>query len=257
MTADAQSQATPESQFVGPSRISPSSLRLAGIVNMLGKSYVSISHRDSRVTSWLGVNDFHLGYYVKEIRENSVVLTERDTGREVILYLSGLGETPALPKIERYSKEWINSDENPMFYTPANIPLDIARDWRDLTDAEKTEIIELYRNFGWNLITADTVAGSTQFAWENAYKEERMAAVKQAFADFENSLTPSQQEIYAKIKATNGLVQENEGPKSAEHERADQIRRTEWPKLRATLSPEQREIYESVFDPRKAMKRKK
>ena len=64
------------------------------------------------------------------------------------------------------------------------------------------------------------------------------------------------QAIYAKIKATfddpGALV-----AKSREQIKADsQVRGTEWPKLRATLSPSQRELDEAMGNPQKAMRRK-
>jgi hypothetical protein len=255
--ATAPAVAQPATQLDGLRGNGPEArFRLSGTVKMAGKWYASIADKYAGrpVSEWLTIDDFRAGFYVKEITKNSVTLLERRTGTEHKLYIAGSADSQN-NNAEKHGKDWINSAENPMYYAPSSLPLDISRDWPNLSNEDKTQIIEMYRGYGWNMIVAESVAGSTQLAWENIYEKERIAAVEKAKSDFEKSLNPDQQAIFAKIKATVAPVQSRGAPSSEEQRMGDEIRRTEWAKLFPTLTSEQRAIHEAISDSRKAMKR--
>ena len=229
---------------------------LRGVAVMAGKSFVSIQDKASGRSRWLEVGDYYQGHVVKEITEQSVTLSAKGSGNETILRMAGFENSTDPAAVERYSTKWQNSGDNPMYYNPCSIPLDIARDWANLPAADKSSVIELYRKYGWNLIVAETVSGSTNFAWENMNEKERKMATEKAKTDFTNSLNPDQKVIFSRIRA-NPSVMTGGRPRTEEEQRKENILQKDWVDLRASLSPTQKEIYEAIGDSMKAVNREK
>jgi len=243
-------------QLVGLKDWAPEArMKLVGIAPMAGRTYVAIADAfmepDKR--QWLAVGGYLAGCYVKEIVADAAVLTERQTRREFRLHLTGPKEGVAAER----RKSWINSEENPMCRAPFRLPDEVVVGWTKLSDEEKARVVSVCRDFGWNLVVTESSAGGLHFGWKSMYAGERKAAMAQARLDFEASLNPAQRAIYAKIKATFPAARAggNAGESREQIEADSQVRGSEWPKLRATLSPGQRELDEAAMNPWKAMRR--
>ncbi len=219
-------------------------LKLVGIAPVAGMTYALIAEPYSDTGGqWMKVGGYLDGCHLREIAKDSVVLTERRTGREITLHLSGTGLSAGEDSAKR-RKAWINSEENPMYARPFRLPLEVSGGWLNLSQEDKSQVIAVYRDFGWDVVVTESAAGGPHLGWKSIYAVERKAAQAQARVDFENSLNADQQAIYAKIKATFPDTRPGGvGPKSPEQIQADnQVRWSEWRKLRATLSPSQHEL---------------
>lgn len=232
--------------------------KVTGIAHIGDRAIVCMHDIISNRAEWLDVGEYFAGYSVKKIDLKSAVITRKSGGDEITLFLTGLNIPPDAKYPEKFSKEWANSDANPMYYNPAPLPLRIASQWPNLADKDKEELIEQYRLHGWKLLYANTVSGSTNFAWENIYQEERLAAIANAKSDFDKSLTLEQRAIMDAIRKHPAPLNINSPPRplTADEMAADRVRREEWAKLRATLTPTQKQIHEAILDSKKAMKRK-
>jgi len=223
---------------------------------MAGKAFAVIhdEYGDRLLGQWWTAGGYLAGCHVKEIGGYSVVLTERQSGREITLTLAGTGGSEAEDPAQR-RKDWINSDENPMYFRPFPLPAEVSGAWPNLAEEDKAHVAAVYRDFGWALVVTESAAGGPHCDWKNIYADDRSAATAQAKVDFENSLNPAQRAIFARIKATR--AEPHSGTISREQDEADnQVRMKEWPRLQASLSPSQLEIYQAIIDPFKAMKRR-
>ena len=131
------------------------------------------------------------------------------------------------------------------------LPVELYRNWAALTVAEKTDILEFYKKHGWKLIFAETVDGTTEFAWENVYAAERTAVMKANREAFPSLLTTDQLKGWKQICsiptvfAVNGVMTEEIRKEGTE-------RRRVFEQFKSTMSEDQRAAHEAITDFTKA-----
>lgn len=218
------------------------------------EAFASLSYEQVGLASWTATNGDFLGYTVKQIDKNFVLLAEPGTAKEFKITLAGskintlVGEQ-AGPK--PYTKAWINSTANPMLMRMDPLPLELYRNWSKLTDTERAEVIAFYRNHGWRIILAETIGETTNFAWENIYEAERIAVVKANGEAFEKSLAPEQLEIWKRLKS-GGFVRAVGGKHTPEQEKLIAEARKAHANFQSTLTPAQRALFDGIPDFTKA-----
>lgn len=221
---------------------------LDGVFQMDGKHYASVHDRQTQRSEWVSQNETVFGYVVKDLSGEKVILSK--PGNEPLtLYLVkgsiGVLENSAAP--ERYSKAWINSKANPMLRTVQPMPIDIYRNWQKLSTAEKSQIIEYYKNHGWRLILAETIGETTNLAWENIYEKERSEVIKANREAFANSLTIEQRTDWGKMSSNQPIMIAN-GQPTAEQLRMGEERRRAFQNFKSTLSESQKQQFDAIPD---------
>ena len=116
-------------------------LKLLEIVRMGGKIYAAIPDKygDRLQGQWWSVGGYLAGCHVKEIARDSVVLTERQSGREITLHLAATEGSEAEDPAQR-RKEWINSEGNPMYFRPFRLPSEVTDGWANFSEADRSDV---------------------------------------------------------------------------------------------------------------------
>ena len=222
-----------------------------GVCQMGQTLYASIRESVTGQSQWCELNRSIGKWTVADISQHRVILRDRRSGKELVLNNTAAapaGES-AEPVLKRplYSKAWINSEENPMLLNMQPLPIEVVREWLNLTKEQKEEIIGYYQKHGWQLIGAEIVNGSSSFHWENIYEKERRAAVSANRREFEQSLTEEQTAAYDAFKRTPMMRVEN-GKLTPEQEIESARRGANKGKFQASLSPRQIDLQKGIPD---------
>jgi hypothetical protein len=222
-----------------------------GVCQMGQTLYASIRNAVTGESQWCELNRSIGGWTLTDISPHRVILRDRRSGKEQILNNTAAApaENPAEPDAKRslYSKAWINSEENPMLLNMQPLPIEVVREWPNLTKEQKEEIVGYYRKHGWQLIGAEIVNGSSTFHWENIYEAERRAAVSANRREFEQTLTDEQRVAYDAIKRTPMMHVDN-GKLTPEQEVEGKRRAAAAAQFKASLSPGQLALQKGIPD---------
>jgi len=224
-----------------------------GVCQMGQTLYASIRDSVTGQSQWCELNRAIGRWTVAEITPHRVILRDRRSGKEQVLHNTAAApagnsaEPEQASKRPLHSKAWINSEENPMLLNMQPLPIEVVREWTNLTKEQKEDIIGYYRKHGWQLIGAETVGGSSTFHWENIYEKERRAAVSANRREFEQTLTEEQQAAYDAFKRTPMMRVEN-GKLTPEQEVESARRRDNTAKFQASLTPQQLALQKGIPD---------
>lgn len=226
------------------------SITLNGIANMGGHLYASLMvGRQS--SGWLRADEAAGRIRVLSVEANSVRLLDMVSRYEFTVWLNAASVQDSRKASEgpaKYSREWVNSKQNPMLINTTRLPDEIAMNWAKLTQEEKESIIAYYKQYGWQLNTTSTQNGvTTDFVWTNIYQEERQAVLKENNEAFKASLSSDQLASWSEMSNTPALAL-HPGKLTTEEEAEIAARRARFQSFQATLSPRQRLLFQGRTD---------
>jgi hypothetical protein len=203
---------------------------------------------------WLAAGDwsFVLGYTVKAIAQDHVIVVRPDTGAETNIPLASAPVTAGGPK--PYSKAWINSRANPMLNDIQVMPGRMyGGGWDELTNKKKAQVLEFYRKHGWQLIPSKTGLGPSEFERRNLYEAERAAAIEANRDKFAQTLTPEQLALWKQMRGFQNMYFPGGPTKEQREFIADRQRIID--EFKKSLTPEQKAEHESIQDFTKASRK--
>lgn len=230
-----------------------------GIVQIGSDFYASLKGPYAPNGRWCQLHEVFGDQVVDDITAEHVVLRHRPSGRQQTLrpiaVAADAGANTATeaaaaangPTRVPFSKAWINSNENPMVHIMQQLPIEIVMEWPKLPKEQKEAVIDYYLKHGWQLIGVETVGRSSSFHWENIYEKERSAAMSANRREFEASLTDEQRAAYEAIKR-NPMMRVQNGQITPEQEVERKRRGEASAQFKASLSPEQRAMQDSITD---------
>ncbi|MDB6093456.1 MAG: hypothetical protein JWM32_1018 [Verrucomicrobia bacterium] len=226
--------------------------KVQGIMTVSGVRYASIGSGARPGAPWMQVGETFSHFVIEKIDDDAVTLARRDKDERVTLpWKDAVVKDAAQDAAEQpYTKRWINSHANPMLYNPTLLPHEVARDWANLSKEERDAIIDYYLKHGWKILYSQTVGGSTNFALDNIYEKERVAAQDANREAFSKMLTPEQLDAYNQVRSTKSVNVEK-----SSHEEVKtlvQERKTALNAFTSTLTPAQSSAYQSIRDFTKA-----
>ncbi len=185
------------------------------------------------------------GCEVKEITREHLILIDRRSGDVVELKVADTSaEKTATPA--RGSKEWLNSEANPMRRWIVSPPYMIYENWGQMSDGQKAELAAFYESYGWKLVRAEIVAGATDIAWEPIDQAERIAAAEAKRAAFANLLSPEQTALWQQMQS-NGSIYAVNGKFTDEQRQMIAERQKVIDRFRASFTPDQKAAYEEML----------
>lgn len=225
----------------------PNRFWVSGVVYMTGTP-VALLTDTARSRSWFiwgnrQVDRYRLG----EVTREYVIFIDPRDGKELKIFVDTRTEStdPKSSGPALFTKEWINSQANPMFGHLVSPPQELYEDWPNATDADKAEIAGFYEKYGWKLARAEIVAGAADFVWEWLYETDRIAGAQASREAFVGLLSPEQRQTWDQIQAKQTIYAVN-GKYTPEQEGESAERRRVFLQFKSTFTAEQTAAFDNM-----------
>lgn len=224
-------------------RAAPPELR--GIVAMGAQSMASLALGNGG-ERWCAEGTAFGDYVVKKIDPSAgfVLLQTKDGGIQKVFLASA--HIKPLPVVQ-LDPNWINSDRNPMYLKPADLPNGVMDRWfTKMSEAERQKWILWYLQHGWILTAREGDHGDSSFAFQNLYQEARNQKLWLKVDQFQATLSSDQQAQFTAMDGKTLVWFGTFAEPSVVALRVNQ-QQEQLSKFLNNLTPEQKQAYRKLF----------
>ena len=222
--------------------------KLYGTVETAGDKLASIVMPGAPAARWVAEGERIGGFVLKSVARGKITLARKD-GTTVDVFLEGAQPSAANDdQPAPFSRKWINSRANPMLHNPAELGMELTRNWAKMTKEQRDSVIDFYLKHGWRMVRIETYSGSTlSIEWENIFSAERLDAVRENRARFEAGLTESQRAQWNELNRPRPMMRIS-NPMTEEQQREMERIKAASDRFRKSLTPAQEAERASIED---------
>jgi len=190
---------------------------------------INIADNVTESSTWLRLGDKHSGWAFQGLDVPKAEVTfQQDNGTTEVLRLQDA-------IIKPYREQWIRSRENPMFFTPTELPVETQLRWSELTPQERSRIEEFYRRYGWNIKVISRGPGHVAVMYDALHEPERRKEINKMFSDFQATLPPDNARLFEASRVAKPMKL-SDGPPTSMIDR------------RSLVPPDRKEEYDRMIE---------